>query len=41
MLKVLKVLKVKELLGAVHILRHLGPEGVGVAEKMMKDDGVV
>ena len=28
-------------IGAVHILRHQGPGGVGVAEKMMKDDGVV
>ena len=27
------------LLGAVHILRHHLPGGVGVREKMMKDDG--
>ena len=27
--------------GAVHKFRHLGPGGVGVAEQMMKDNGIV
>ena len=31
----------RDLLGAVHILPHHGPGGVGVRENMMKYDGFV